>query len=443
MPLSHSTVAASSSLKERLVPPERIIVRQDDREVSSGHLREQVELFADEFKRLSPSRVALHAVRADITLAVLIAALETGCELLLVRELYPSGDAFWKNNEVKVVYDQDFQRLHLTGSNYCPEKAGVLLTTSGTTGEPKVVLHEVEKLLGRVRSGQTGDRWLLTYHPASFAGMQVLLTAFCSRSLIVAFSGLSAAELVLKAVGSDVTHLSGTPTFWRSLLLAFPQHGKGSQFKQITLGGEAVDQSTLDALHRAFPEARIIHIYASTEAGSLFAVKDLQAGFPAQWLEEGVDGCRVRIQVGVLEVQSPRAMKNYCGPAADRTLTDDGWISTGDLVEVVGGRVLFRGRLDSILNVGGGKVMPEQVEALLLELPFVREARVYGIKNPLAGEVLAADVVLATTITESAARQQIFSAISSRLEPYKVPRLFRFVEQIPTNAAGKKIRTDL
>ena len=86
--------------------------------------------------------------------------------------------------------------------------------------------------------------------------------------------------------------------------------------------------------------------------------------------------------------------------------------------------------------------MPEEVETALLEVPLVREAFVYGIKNPLAGGVLAADLVLAQAVTESEARKVIFSALSTRLEPYKVPRIYRFVEKISVNAAGKKVRVN-
>ena len=135
-------------------------------------------------------------------------------------------------------------------------------------------------------------------------------------------------------------------------------------------------------------------------------------------------------------------MRDYLGETAKRAVTDDGWLITGDVAEVVGDRVLFRGRVDNVINVGGGKVMPEQVETALLEVPVVREACVYGIKNPIAGGVLAADVVLAQAVTEAEARKAIFSALSARLEPYKVPRIYRFVDKISVNAAGKKVRVN-
>ena len=451
--------------------PARRVVIQDGEQISAARLRELASRFVGELSKIAPARVAVHAVRADVALAALIAGLETSCEVLLLREVYPVADEFWKTCEVAALFDETLKLRHNWGVGFRPAKPGVLLTTSGTTGKPKVAVHDLDKLLGRVRSDQSGNRWLLSYHPASFAGLQVLLTAFCTRSELVAFAGMTASELVARVLASDVTYLSGTPTFWRSLLLALPVVGQASSLsggvneydpmspkegtshrtggtpaplslRQITLGGEAVDQSILDALRAAFPEARIISIYASTEAGALFAVKDGLAGFPASWLAEGVEGCQLRIVDGVLQVLSPRAMRGYLGDASKRAMTDDGWLITGDVVEVVAGRVLFRGRVDNILNVGGGKVMPEQVETALLEVPVVREARVYGIKNPLAGDVLAADVVLAQAVTEAEARRVIFSALSARLEPYKVPRLYRFVDKISVNAAGKKIRVN-
>jgi len=441
VPLPASDV--SGKLAGCLDDPARVVLVQDGESVTAGRINALASSFADRRSKDAPQRLAIHAVRADTTLAALIAGLKTGSEILLLREVYPPNDPFWKDAGVAALFDRDLKLQHSWPAAILSQQPAVLLTTSGTTGKPKVVVHAMGNLLGRVRAGQSGDRWLLSYHPASFAGLQVLLTAFCSKSTLVAFAGLSAAELVTRTLTSDVTHVSGTPTFWRALLLSQSTQGKRLPLRQITIGGEAVDQSTLDALSGAFPDSRIIHIYASTEAGALFAVKDKRGGFPAAWLEEGIDGCRLRIVDGILEVLSPRAMKGYLGGGAQGGFSADGWFITGDLVTVTGDRVLFRGRTDSVINVGGGKVMPEQVEAALLEVPVVREARVYGVKNPIAGDVLAADVVLAEAVSEADARKAIFSALSARLEPYKVPRIYRFMEKIPVNETGKKSRAGL
>jgi acyl-coenzyme A synthetase/AMP-(fatty) acid ligase len=283
-------------------------------------------------------------------------------------------------------------------------------------------------------------RWLLSYHPASFAGFQVLLTALVNGSELAATRVPTVANLAEILRNYQPTHVSGTPTFWRGVLLALGNCGSDLSLEQVTIGGEAVDQTTLRMLHEAFPRARITHIYASTEAGALFAVNDGLAGFPASWLEEGVKGVGLRIRDGVLQVLSPRAMKKYLGNESAQARTEDGWMVTGDLVETVGDRVFFRGRVDNVINVGGGKVTPEEVESVLLRMPIVKEARVFGQRNPMTGAVVVAEVVVSPSTNHDDARRAIYSFASRYLESFKIPRIVKFVPGISINASGKKSR---
>jgi acyl-coenzyme A synthetase/AMP-(fatty) acid ligase len=286
-----------------------------------------------------------------------------------------------------------------------------------------------------------GSRWLLTNHPASFAGLQVLLTALVGGAELVASDHGSLGELFAAAQRHHPTHVSGTPTFWRTFLLTLSGSLSDIPLKQITIGGEAVDQDLLDRLRAAFPDARIIQIYASTEAGALFAVNDGRAGFPARWLQDGVEDVRFRIRDGVLQTISPRAMLGYVQGRAS-ALSDDGWLGTGDLVEVQGDRVVFRGRSDTVINVGGATVAPEEVERTLMELPFVRDVKVFGKPNPIVGALVHAYVVIGRDVSEQDARSGILLHSKERLEAHKVPRVLHFVAALPMNASGKKIASD-
>ncbi|HYH21583.1 MAG TPA: fatty acid--CoA ligase family protein [Azospirillum sp.] len=311
----------------------------------------------------------------------------------------------------------------------------VLLQTSGTTGAPKVVRHDFTRLRGRLRgTGDRGARWLLTYEPAAFAGVQVILTALAAGATLIAAPGEGLAGLARAALAHGATHVSGTPSFWRAFLIALGD--ARPPLKAVTLGGEPADQPLLDRLAEAFPGARLRHIYASTEAGSLFAVTDGRAGFPASWLETGVEAVGLRVRDGILEVRSPRAMLGYAGGgAADR----DGWIVTGDLVAVVGDRVLFTGRADGRVNVGGVKVSPEAVEALLLTAPGVQDALVAAAANPITGRILTASVVPMPGVGEAAVRASVRDAVAA-LEPAARPRLVHVVERLELGASGKKRR---
>jgi acyl-coenzyme A synthetase/AMP-(fatty) acid ligase len=417
-----------------------VSVIQDDAPVAAATIAQRADELAARLRERPGTRVALATQCVDAVFAALAACETARCQLLLLRESYPADDPHWRAWEVGAVLDDELRETPLPCGPFEIGRGGVLLMTSGTTGTPKVALHDLDRLLGRIRptpGAEGAVRWLLTFHPASFAGLQVLLTALASRRPLIATSGATASRLTEAALRHRPTHISATPTFWRSFLLALGPRSRELPLRQITLGGEAVDQRALDELRAAFPTARVSHIYASTEAGALFAVKDGRAGFPARWLEEGIEGVQLRLRDGVLEVLSPRAMRSYLATAS----AEDGWIVTGDLVEVVGDRALFRGRQDDLINVGGAKVLPEQVESALLALPFIREARVYGIRNPLTGALVAADIVLAGPKPEEDARREITQALSATLEPYKVPRLIQFVFHIPINAVGKKART--
>ena len=441
---SNSLTDSSCNLRSCLAGDDLVSVIQDEKPILAAKIAEQADDLTIKLRTLKAGRVALATQRADIIFAALSACQIARKQLLLLRESYPVNDPVWANWGVGCLLDDDLCETPLTTEGSLLAEAGVLLSTSGTTGKPKIALHDLGRLLGRIRpprAAASEERWLLTYHPASFAGMQVLLTALSSRSQLIATKRQTTSLLTEAAVQFLPTHISGTPTFWRSFLLAVAPHSNRLPLRQITLGGESVDQHTLDQIRSVFPTARVSHIYASTEAGALFAVKDGRAGFPAQWLQDGIDGVQLRIRDGVLEVLSPRAMRSYLGAGPQSNQLDGEWMITGDMVELVDDRVLFRGRLDDLINVGGAKVMPEQVESALLRVPCVREARVYGIRNPLTGALVAADIVLAHPQPEDKARREIVQHVSSSLESHKRPRIINFVAAIPVNAMGKKTRT--
>ncbi|PWC49265.1 AMP-binding protein [Azospirillum sp. TSA6c] len=309
----------------------------------------------------------------------------------------------------------------------------VTLESSGTTGAPKRLRHDFARLRGRLRgAAEDGARWLLSYDPGAFAGLQVMLTAAAAGALLVAVpggSGGTIAALAQAARRHAVTHVSGTPSFWRAFLMALGD--AELPLAAVTLGGEAVDQPLLDRLAARFPHARLRHIYASTEAGALFAVADGRAGFPAAWLDDAPDGLALRIVDGVMEVRSPRA--------APAVADGEGWLSTGDLVERQGDRVLFAGRLDGLVNVGGVKVSAEAVERRLLAVDGVADAMVMAVPSPITGHLLTATIVAAPGVDEATLRAGLRAAAAD-LPPAARPRALTFADHIPLSAAGKKSR---
>lgn len=320
------------------------------------------------------------------------------------------------------------------------ERPRIFMMTSGTTGLPKIATHSLESLLSKVKAGASVNanrdgKWLLTYQPTGFAGIQVILTAALTGGVVVSPAERTPSGFYEAAKRWQVTQISGTATFWRSfLMIATPED---LQLKQITFGGEAADQATLDRVKKAFPGARISHIYASTEAGVVYAVHDGMEGFPADWLEKDLGGKQVRIRDGFLQIKSPNLMRGYAG-ADNQPILDDGWLATADRCEVRGDRVYVLGRDDTTINVGGSKVYPLAVETYLLKLPGVVEARVFGEKNPISGFLVAAEVVVAPEEDKMEARTRVLAACREGLAQYQVPRILKIVDRIAVKASGKK-----
>ncbi|MHB0956093.1 MAG: ANL family adenylate-forming protein [Pirellulaceae bacterium] len=337
-----------------------------------------------------------------------------------------------------------------------------VLSTSGTTGEPKLVAHTLASLTRTAKQDlHKGEqyRWGSLYNLTGFAGLQVFLQSWCGGScLILGRAGTALEERVAELIAGRCTALSATPTMWRKLLMSCPRELERLALRQITLGGEIVDQKILDALQRTFPIAKISHIYASTEAGVGFAVRDGQAGFPASYLDDPPPAIRLAVDPqGRLLLLPKSNCDEQCDEQAyvdDRSSIrrDDGFIDTGDLVVRRGDRFFFLGRANGTINVGGNKVHPEEVEEFLLGCPGVLFARVSGRKSPFTGELVQAEVVPEPSPTPNATKEKepdleklkknLLARCRAELEAYKVPAILKFVADFEATTSGKLKRTD-
>lgn len=320
-----------------------------------------------------------------------------------------------------------------------------ILATSGTTGVPKLAAYSLESLTATAQKNiERGGEfiWGLSYDINRFAGLQVYLQAIVSGSTLVIASKMESIDSLVKYyVKHSVNCLSATPSYWRKMLMV-PNH-KSIPLKRITLGGEISNQNILGALSGSYPKASIAHIYASTEAGVGFVVKDGKEGFPLDFLHERNDlKCQLKINGGVLWIKSDHGCTRFIKGNLD--IDTNGFINTGDLIQVSNDRVLFLGRDSGSINVGGNKVMPEKVESVLEDNCHVYMARVFAKSNPVLGSLVSAEIVLADSgkvLTVKELKTEIMAFCRNRLESFEVPVLLKQVEMIKTNATGKKIRS--
>jgi acyl-coenzyme A synthetase/AMP-(fatty) acid ligase len=313
-----------------------------------------------------------------------------------------------------------------------------ILPTSGTTGAPKLVRHTLSTLMGAIGDAPL-QQWATFYDIRRYGGLQILLRALSGRrSLILGAEGESLGPLLARFDDAKITHISGTPTHWRKVLIS----GEGRRIdpEYVRLSGEIVDDGVLAALHVLYPRARIEHAYASTEAGVVFAVDDRKAGFPASWVER--DGAvEMRIVDGTLHVRSDRAARGFLGEGTPGLTDNEGFVDTGDMVERRGDRYYFIGRRGGIINVGGAKVHPEEVETALNGHAIVRASRVFARTSPITGALVFADVVLRDGCLPGAESEgDILAACRASLPAYMVPAGLRFVADLPMTDGGKLAR---
>ncbi|MDO6691729.1 class I adenylate-forming enzyme family protein [Aliiglaciecola sp. 3_MG-2023] len=324
------------------------------------------------------------------------------------------------------------------------ESSTYILATSGTSGVPKLASYSLDTLVATAKSDINQGKnftWGLTYDINRFAGLQVYLQSISSGStLVIPSISATMTELITLFSRKSVNSLSGTPSFWRKLLMA-PSHG-ALQLKRITLGGEISDQSVLSALSQRYSSAVIVHIYASTEAGVGFVVKDKKEGFPVSFLAHKPDlECQLKITNGNLWIKSTKGCSKYINGNLD--IDSEGFLNTGDMVKIEGERVIFLGRQSGAINVGGNKVMPEKVESILEHHPSVAMAKVFSKTNPVLGSIVACEVVVEDSfkcLSLAAVKRDIFSFCKLHLESFEVPVLLKRVDSISINATGKKAR---
>jgi acyl-coenzyme A synthetase/AMP-(fatty) acid ligase len=330
-----------------------------------------------------------------------------------------------------------------------PSPTEWLLFTSGTTGAPKMVIHTLAGLTGAIRPRAAGAApivWGTFYDIRRYGGLQILLRALTGgSSMILSDSHEAPADHLVRLGALGVTHLSGTPSHWRRALMT-PQVAAIAP-AYVRLSGEIADQAVLDSLKTAFPASAIGHAYASTEAGVGFEVDDGLEGFPADFVGRPDAPVEMKVEDGSLRIRSARAANGYAGAEAPALADADGFVDTGDMVELRAGRWYFAGRRNGVINVGGLKVHPEEVEAVLNDHPAVRMSLVRARKNPITGAVVTADVALVdpdaavTPEAQKALRDAILTACRAVLPPHKAPASVRFVPTLNVTAGGKLDRT--
>jgi len=321
-----------------------------------------------------------------------------------------------------------------------------ILLTSGTTGLPKLVKHTLASLTGAIAPRDQSSEpivWSTLYDIRRYGGLQIFLrAALTGTPLVLSGARESTADFLSRAGGRGITHISGTPSQWRRVLMS-PSVDKIAP-AYVRLSGEIAEQAILNQLQSQYPEARIAHAFASTEAGVVLEVNDGAMGIPAAAIGH-TPFVEMKVEDGTLRVRSSRTASAYLGQD-DLLLRDaEGFVDTGDVLTLQEGRYYFAGRRDGTINVGGLKVHPEEVEAVINRHPEVGMSLVRTRKSSITGALVVADVVLKRPEPNEGTgyqtlQQDILKLCRQELAHYKVPIGINFVSTLAVAETGKLIR---
>jgi acyl-coenzyme A synthetase/AMP-(fatty) acid ligase len=324
-----------------------------------------------------------------------------------------------------------------------------VLLTSGTTGVPKLVVHTLASLvaaIGPQRDSSAPMVWSTFYDIRRYGGLQIFLRAALGGASLALPGPQATADFFAMAGAHGVTHISGTPSHWRRALMSPAAAMIAPTY--VRLSGEIADQAILNQLQLQYPQARIAHAFASTEAGVLFEVGDGLMGFSPGVIEQQStagqsNGVELKLQGQTLRVRSNGSASHYLGEDNPPLKDAEGFFDTGDALELRDGRYYFVGRRDGVINVGGLKVHPEEVESVINRHPEVRVSLVRTKKNPITGALVIADVVLKSSADGDDAQtlqREIMQFCRGELAQHKVPVAINFVSALAVAESGKLVR---
>lgn len=318
--------------------------------------------------------------------------------------------------------------------------SGLVVFSSGSTGEPKGILHDCECVLRKFVSQRDGWCSILFLLMDHFGGFNTFISAFAYGGVAVCVDNRDPSVICEVIQSSRATLLPTTPTFINLLIASRAYMSFDlSSIELITYGTEVMPGATLNKLKTIFPNARLKQTYGLSEVGVLRSKSENDESL---WVKIGGDGFEVKIEEDILWIRSEANMVGYLN--APSPFDDDGWMCTGDQVEVDGDYMRIIGRKSEMINVGGQKVFPAEVETILLEDGNISEATVFGVKHPLMGHVVHAHVAVFEQESVEDLTIRMRKYCNSKLAKYKIPVKFTIVlSKHQHNDRFKKIRTGL
>ena len=432
------------------VQQEAIIWR--DRAYSYGWLVERINHWTNELIKESVEPGTVVSIESDFSpnaIALLLALVGQGCIVVpLTSSVEMKQPEFRRIAEVELIMkvgDQDDVQFSSTGiqatHSYlraAKERGhpGLILFSSGSTGKNKASIHDLVPLLEKFKVRRHSKRCIAFLLFDHIGGINTLFYSLSNAGCVVTLKDRSPDNVCAAIAKYKVQILPTSPTFINLLLLseAYRRHDMSS-LELVTYGTEVMPESTLARFHSLFPHIRLLQTYGLSEVGIL---RSKSKSSESLWMKIGGEGFETRVVDGMLEIKAQSAMMGYLN--AESPFTEDGWFKTGDAVEIDGEYFRILGRKSEIINVGGEKVYPAEVESTLQLMEGVEDVAVCAEANPITGQIVTARVKLSTDETLMDFRKRMRDFCRKRLSRFKIPQKIKFVGEAMHGERFKKMR---
>jgi long-chain acyl-CoA synthetase len=423
-----------------------------DQAVSYGWMLKAVEHWIEALKNkniVTGSVVSLEADFSPVAIALFLALIERGCIIVpLTASVEAQKSEFRDIAQVEAIVtlngeDQVDVRPTLVEARHellmqvkKSRRPGLILFSSGSTGKSKAAVHDFGPLLEKFKTPRHSLRTITFLLFDHIGGINTLLYSLANGGCIVALPDRSPGTVCAAIEKHSVQLLPTSPTFINLLLLSEAYHQYDlSSLELVTYGTEVMPESTLRRFHELFPRIRLLQTYGLSEVGIL---RSKSKSSESLWVKVGGEGFQTRVVDGLLEIKSKSSMLGYLNAASP--FSADGWFQTGDAVEVDGEYIRILGRKTEMINVGGEKVYPAEVESVLQLMDRVGDVMVSGESNPITGQIVKAKVKLNSDETVIEFRRRMLKFCQDKLPKFKIPQKVVLVTESMHGERYKKLR---
>jgi acyl-coenzyme A synthetase/AMP-(fatty) acid ligase len=423
-----------------------------EKEYSYSWLLKRINYWKNEFPNQKLKCGAIVALEGDFTpesIACFLSLIANNC--IIVPQIYSNRNNIGEKYDIAevqfIVTIDEFEAVTITKRNSNPNHElnkiiikrgtpGLILFSSGTSGKPKGAVHDFAKLLEKFKTKRKSLKILNFLLFDHWGGLNTMLHTLSNGGVVITVQDRSPEGISRMIQDYKIEVLPASPTLLNLLLISGAYKNYDfSSLKIISYGTEPMPESTLNALNELFPGVKLLQTYGLIEVGVL---RSKSKDNNSLWVKIGGEGYETRIVDNMLEIKADSAMLGYLN--ATSPFTEDGWFMTGDAVEQDGEYIKILGRKSELINVGGEKVYPAEVESVIQELEFITDVEVYGEKNPLSGNIVCARVKVDDPSNFNKLKENIKSHCSSKLERFKVPIKIKMVDQNLHSFRFKKMR---